>query len=70
MSNPRSVRARARLTLWLLRVFTPGFVALEPAIRAEMVVEEQEYQGRLAGDLNPDNPADPFLIRQVMSIVI
>ena len=59
VGNPRGVRARARLTLWVLRVFTPGFVALEPAIRAEMVVEEQEYQDRLAGSLNPHNPTDP-----------
>ena len=55
----------AKALLWVLRCFSPGFIAIEPAIRAELVVEEQESQERREGDLDPDNPADPYRIREV-----
>ena len=61
-------RARtARAILWALRLFSPGFVAIEPAIRAELVVlwhEERDGALDRAEGLAPTK--DPYGIRVVI----
>ena len=62
---PTGRRRAANTVLWGLRVASPGFVALEPAIKAELVVEEQEALEAREGDLDPERPDDPYRVREV-----
>ena len=51
--------------MWTLRCASPGFVALEPAIKSELVVEQQVAMEALEGDLDPERPEDPYRVREV-----
>ena len=65
MNESKAKRKRARWTLWALRLLTPGFGALEPSIRSEAVVLEQERLDKEEGKVDASDPEDPYGIRKV-----
>ena len=44
-------------------------MALEPAIKSELVVEQQVAMEALEGDLDPERPEDPYRVREVKNVL-
>ncbi len=66
---PTCDRKMAKFALWFLRTFSPGIMAFEPAIRAELVVEQSERELKEDVSLTPEEAKDPFGIHEVCLFV-
>jgi hypothetical protein len=66
---PTCDRKMAKFVLWFLRTFSPGIMAFEPAIRAELVIEQSKRELKEEVDLTPEEAKDPFGIHEVCLFV-